>query len=112
MASINICERKGCKSFVKGNAIGAIQIAFSSSRLSGDVISMELCPGCMSDVHSVLFSEPVTPRENAYEEPFNPVKKESDDTMDMVSDEQLAAELFQRMMRNARKEIESKGDKS
>lgn len=108
MASINICERKGCDSFIKGNAVGGITLVMSSDdRAAGDpdtVLRMELCPACVEDVHRVLTIEPLERRERSYSEPFHPAGKSTDDVLS-ASAEQLAAALFEKLMAQQNKAI-------
>lgn len=102
MASINICEREGCDSFIKGKAVGGITLVLNNDpNLSGDpdtVLRMELCPACIKDVYDIISIAPLTLRERSYSEPFRP---NSDPMVDVVSGataEQLAALLFQKLM--------------
>lgn len=111
MASINICERKGCSSFIKGTALGALTLVFNPTGQPNSAKRMELCPGCIEDVYGVISVPPITSRERAYEEAFDPERSDTADAIDGVTDEQLAAELFQRMMRNARTQIEGRSTK-
>lgn len=103
MASINICEREGCGSLIKGNALSSVMLSFAPDLSQGVVgtqpVRAELCPACAEDLYRLLRSEPLGPRERVYAQPFNPQKADSDDLLDQVDDEGLAAELLTRLMR-------------
>lgn len=97
MASVNLCDRTDCKSMVQGRALGRVALSVSSAP-GGEILEREICPGCVADVVTLLETAPVTPRDGAYREPYKrPVP--DDDALDTATDEQLAANLFQRMMR-------------
>ena len=111
MASINICEREGCDSFIKGKAVGGITLVLNNDpNRSGDpdtVIRQELCPACVADVHAILTIPPLTPRERSYSDPFV-AGGTQDDTIDGATAEQLAALLFQKLMSAQQTAIESR----
>lgn len=96
MGNLNVCERKECNALIKGNAAGIVDYWTS---LDGTLAHMTLCPACVADLVALLDSEPITPRKRAYDKPYTPVSNE--DSLTGASNEQVAAELFQRMMRQA-----------
>lgn len=104
MASINLCDRNGCDAMVKGAALGAVQIVTDSTP-DAERVSKEICPGCIADLMDVLETPPTTHRKQAYAKPWKRPEDEPDDTMKGVTTEQLAAELFQRTLKD-RKAIE------
>lgn len=103
MGNLNMCERPGCNAFIRGEALGYVDVLYNTKPKTERVVT-ELCPACMADVHALLSSEPVTGRERGYEKAFVPTEK--GDNVTSASDEQLAAELFQRMMAKARLQLE------
>ena len=95
MASVNLCDRNGCKSMVQGAALGYVALAISSEP-GAERIEREICPGCVSDMIWLLENEPVTSRQAAYREPYK--RPRAEDPMDSATSEQLAAALLEKLM--------------
>lgn len=107
MSTINQCEREGCFAFVKGKAVGGVTLVMNNDMHGeGRTERLELCPACVEDLWKVMSTEPLAPREKSYSKPFDPDARETDDQLSAVTDEQLAAALFQRMMAQAKNQIE------
>lgn len=110
MAGINVCDREGCDAGMKGKATGGIRLYFTedsnnyNANANGE--NMELCPACTEDVYNLLHSEPLTPRQAAYKEPFDPTTKKGMGELDGVSTEALMATLMERTMKDKRTAIE------
>lgn len=100
MSSINLCDRKGCKSMVRGRALGVVALVLSSEAGS-ERLEREICPGCVGDILLTLETAPVTPREAAYNDPYQR-EKEDDPLMTGATEEQLAAALLTKLMRSGR----------
>lgn len=99
MASVNICDR--CGSLVRGAALGSVSLVVSSESMA-ERISKEICPGCVGDLVLTL-EVPISPAKNAYREPWaRPAEQTDSATL-----EQLAGELFERLMKR-QNAIESK----
>lgn len=76
MSSINLCDREGCKSMVRGRALGVVALVTNSTP-EPERVEREICPGCVADVLSLLETAPTTDREAAYSEPFLRAAEES-----------------------------------
>lgn len=101
MASLNMCERPGCNALIKGKAVGIVSVKLHSDYNDPlDDVAMELCPACITDIMTMLDSEPVTPRERAYDKPYTRTDPATDAAENLTT-EQLAALLFQRTMKQA-----------
>lgn len=101
MASINICERDGCNAMMKGRAVAVVTLVFNADMNGqGQVQRLEVCPACMEDIYNVVSTQPLTPRERAYSDPFDPNKRDVTDALSDVTDEQLAAAMLERIMKN------------
>lgn len=101
MSTIHMCERKGCEAIIKGPAMGLVDIA---ANVDSERKGFELCPACVADVWGVLYEAPMPgTRERAYETPFDPERASQDatDAVETATAEQLAAALFQKLMKNA-----------
>jgi len=106
MADLKMCERKGCNAIVRGEAVGLLDI-MTDTRAKTERKGYELCPACIADVMGVLDVEPPPgTREKAYERPYSPTVEDAPDSMEAATDEQLAAKLFERMMRKAQRALE------
>lgn len=100
MGNLNICERPGCNAIIKGDAAGRVELEPNIG--DGERKLYVLCPPCVSDVDSLLHAEPTEPRERAYDKAYAGYKAPQDtDDMKTATTEQLAAELFERLMRDA-----------
>lgn len=115
MATVNICERDGCETFIKGRALGGITLVLSSDNRANpadNIIRMEICPGCVGDVYAAITGKPVTPRERSYSDPFNPSGGTGDkfDALNAATTEELVTMLTTRILAdpNARKSIEGR----
>lgn len=71
MASVNLCDRIGCQSMVKGKALGHLAIA-TKSDMEAMRVEWELCPGCVGDVMELMETAPTTQRDGAYREGWTP----------------------------------------
>ena len=94
MSSINLCEREGCPSMMKGNAVGLVALV-TSSEPDAERIQIEVCPGCVLDLVTLLRTKPTSDREGAYREPYQgpvEVKESEDDIAD-----RFAAKVAQRI---------------
>lgn len=100
MGNINVCEREGCESIIKGNINGSIDMI--PNHQENEPLFATLCPGCVADIVALLDTPPVTPRERVYTKGY---KKVDESDVANISNEQLAAELFQRMMKDAQRQI-------
>lgn len=106
MSTINQCEREECFAFVKGKALGGVTLVLNADMYNDPRTErLELCPACVEDIYRVITTPPTSPREKAYSKPFDPDAKEATDQLEAVTDEQLAAVLFQRMMAQAKNQI-------
>lgn len=105
MGNLNICTRKGCNAILKGEA--AAQVDVATSLYGGERKPWVLCPACVADVDTVLHTAPIGDRERAYEEPYKGWREPDADSVDSMTDEQLAAKLFERMMTKAQRSLES-----
>lgn len=75
MSTINMCERKDCDTIIKGGAVAEIVYAFDPN---GTRKAIEVCPPCAREFHQWLEAGPLTDRERAYSEPYNPATAEAD----------------------------------
>lgn len=105
MSSINLCDRKGCKSMVRGRALGVVALVTASGP-DAERHEREICPGCVADILLVLETPPVSLREPAYNDPYERAKEDDDPLMTGATEEQLAAALLTKLMRG-RKELET-----
>ncbi len=96
MASVNLCDREGCKSMVQGAALGLVALVTASDHKAAERIEREICPGCVGDVMALLNTAPVSERQPAYREPWK--RPEERDPMDAATSEQLAAALLTKLM--------------
>jgi hypothetical protein len=104
MGNLNICEREGCNAITKGNAAAFIEVTINGNASS---VSMSLCPACMTEVDHMLHTAPIIERARSYDKPYTGWKEPVSDDLAAMTTEQLAAELFQRTMKQAQQAIES-----
>lgn len=98
MAGINVCDR--CNAMVKGIALGAIQLRTSADSNTNEILSLELCPACVSDALTLIESMPTTDRERAYITPFRrPVTEPDAPALDLEK-------MIQNAVNQRMKEIE------
>lgn len=97
VGNLNICERPKCNAIIKGDAAGYVDYC---TDLTKDRVHRVLCPACIGDLMAVLDSEPLTDRERAYDKPWEPPSDE--DSVEAATAEQLAAALFQKLMKQQR----------
>lgn len=109
VGNLNICIRPGCNAIIKGEAAGRVQLE-TNIGANGKSTLYVLCPPCTSDVDAVLNTEPTSDRERAYDKPYEGYKAPGSDDVDSMTDEQLAAKLFERMMAKTRRALESGSD--
>jgi hypothetical protein len=99
-STLHMCERPECNALIKGKAVGAVQVRFDSDYGKEQTIeAKEICPACVADIVALLDMEPVTPRERAYDKPYE--RPADTDSAESMSVEQLAALLFQKAMKQA-----------
>lgn len=116
MSSLNMCEREGCEALIKGKALGGVTLIYTTDQQSplarnGDnVLKLELCPGCVEDLHNVLTIKPLTDRTPGYSKPFDPTRRDVADDLSNVDTEHLVSVLMERTMK-ANKAITQNGDK-
>jgi hypothetical protein len=98
MTTVNFCERD--ESMVKSNALGMIQYRTSPE---APPVVIEICPDCVASFVAWLggFEPDLEPRQRAYKEPYKPVDETAD--MDGATAEQLAAALFEKLMKGENK---------
>lgn len=101
MGNLNICERPGCNAIIKGEAAARVELE-PNTQPDAERKLYVLCPPCVSDVDTLLHTVPTEDRERAYDKPYEGYEtpRENDDVK-AASTEQLAAELFERLMRDA-----------
>lgn len=107
MAAINVCERKGCESLIKGRAVGGLTLALNNDdRIQPNerILRLELCPACVADIAAVLKHGPIGERKPAYSEPYRE-QSEADTTLSGVPTDQIVALLLERVMKEQPKQI-------
>lgn len=112
MSTIHMCERPGCESIIKGPAMGLLDIA---PNIDMERKGFELCPACTRDQWELLHTPPAPgTRQRAYETPFDPQKdaQSARDAVETATAEQLAAALFQKLMRQSAIEAPNKAPRS
>ena len=103
MAGIHMCEREGCNSFIRGDALAYVDLMPNTVPGTERTVK-ELCPACIADVYNLLNSEPLDDRAKAYDKPYKPGEADKDD-VDAATDEQLLAELLTRLAKRGQKEL-------
>lgn len=106
VSGIHICEREGCESFIRGEALAYVDLMPNTTPGTNREVK-ELCPACIADIYALLKTAPLEPRDRGYSKPYDPKQSTVDDSLDSATDEQVAANLFQRMMRKAARELQS-----
>lgn len=100
MASVNICSRKGCQAFMTGEAVARIEIMGTVNRGKASDIVLEICPACAGDLIDVIEAGPFTPRQKAYDKPYE--RSGETDAIENATAEQLAAALMEKLMKSQR----------
>lgn len=101
MSTIHICERTGCESLIKAQALGNIVVTDSPV---ADEQYKDLCPACVKDIQELLHTAPTSERHRAYDQPYQGWKAPTKDDVDAIDDldnipaEYLAAALLRRHM--------------
>jgi hypothetical protein len=103
MGSINICDR--CPSMVKGKALGVVQIRTSSDPDTSEVSTRELCPACIEEIDMLLMTDVGERDKRAYDKPYTRQKDAPE--LDGMTAEQMAAALFEKLMKASGRELES-----
>lgn len=104
VSGIHICEREGCEAFIRGEALSYVDLMPNTAPGTNRKV-MELCPACIEDVYNLLQVAPISERARGYSKPYDPARSTVDDSLETATDEQVAANLFQRIMKQAQKQI-------
>jgi len=114
MANIQMCDREGCESLLIKNCAGVLSLdpgAYMPSDDAAEQKNWTLCPLCQAEVDRLLHSAPIDDRPRRQDKPYkgwtDTDQLNENDAVMLATDEQLAAVLLQRLMKQAQRQIGS-----
>lgn len=99
VSNMNICDREGCNAIIKGNAAASLDFWPNALPTNDNIERKHLCPPCAEDIDILLHTPPLIERERGYDKPYKGWESREADSVESATAEQLAAALFQKLMK-------------